>query len=265
MYEAIPPRAYSADLQSPSQAGLPHYSNISSQHDEKADCLLLSDFGDIHQRLQGSYPSLSDQAPAVQEDMRYQRPDTHHFGLRSGEGATFFKTERTDTDYRVPEFQVNLPFDQIGLKSEDSSTFLKTERADQNFRATDFPISPTFNLVADSNYSHPGTTNPQMNSYGPQGMEGYQPPSQYVASRGYISPEASHSGTFDYFPLVPQGSDLALMPRHDKPPPTRRGPFKDLQKREKTAQVRKIGSCIRCRMQRIRVRTTDKTSTWRWH
>jgi hypothetical protein len=36
--------------------------------------------------------------------------------------------------------------------------------------------------------------------------------------------------------------------------PARRGPFKDSEQREKTAHTRKIGSCIRCRMQRIRVR-----------
>lgn len=35
----------------------------------------------------------------------------------------------------------------------------------------------------------------------------------------------------------------------------KRGPFKDLNLREQTAQTRKIGSCIRCRMQRIRVST----------
>jgi hypothetical protein len=34
---------------------------------------------------------------------------------------------------------------------------------------------------------------------------------------------------------------------------SRRGPFKTQDAREKTAQTRKIGSCIRCRMQRIRV------------
>lgn len=33
----------------------------------------------------------------------------------------------------------------------------------------------------------------------------------------------------------------------------KRGPFKDHNLREQTAQTRKIGSCIRCRMQRIRV------------
>ena len=34
----------------------------------------------------------------------------------------------------------------------------------------------------------------------------------------------------------------------------KRGPFKDPGLREQTAQTRKMGSCIRCRMQRIRVR-----------
>jgi len=33
----------------------------------------------------------------------------------------------------------------------------------------------------------------------------------------------------------------------------RRGPFKNIEDREKTAHTRKIGSCVRCRMQRIRV------------
>jgi hypothetical protein len=33
----------------------------------------------------------------------------------------------------------------------------------------------------------------------------------------------------------------------------KRGPFRDPSLREQTAQTRKIGSCIRCRMQRIRV------------
>lgn len=36
--------------------------------------------------------------------------------------------------------------------------------------------------------------------------------------------------------------------------PVKRGPFKDQDSREKTALTRKMGSCIRCRMQRIRVR-----------
>lgn len=40
----------------------------------------------------------------------------------------------------------------------------------------------------------------------------------------------------------------------------RRGPFKDPSLREQTAQTRRIGSCIRCRMQRIRVGTLSPVS-----
>jgi hypothetical protein len=39
---------------------------------------------------------------------------------------------------------------------------------------------------------------------------------------------------------------------HPRTLPARRGPFKDSGQRELTARTRKIGSCIRCRMQRIR-------------
>ncbi len=40
---------------------------------------------------------------------------------------------------------------------------------------------------------------------------------------------------------------------HQKTLPARRGPFKDTDLRARTARTRKMGSCIRCRMQRIRV------------
>jgi hypothetical protein len=42
----------------------------------------------------------------------------------------------------------------------------------------------------------------------------------------------------------------------------KRGPFKDPNLREQTAQTRKIGSCIRCRMQRIRVSDVILTASW---
>lgn len=63
--------------------------------------------------------------------------------------------------------------------------------------------------------------------------------------------------------VVGDGSDHALMyhdsnygamlPSPMNRPAARRGPFKNNDDREKTAQTRKIGSCVRCRMQRIRV------------
>ena len=48
------------------------------------------------------------------------------------------------------------------------------------------------------------------------------------------------------------GLDVAVQPL-PKPPAARRGPFKNQNDRLRTAQTRRDGSCIRCRMQRIRV------------
>lgn len=66
--------------------------------------------------------------------------------------------------------------------------------------------------------------------------------------------------------MVGNGSDPAMLyqdSRYDvmvsnpmNRPAARRGPFKNNDDREKTAQTRKIGSCVRCRMQRIRVGTS---------
>lgn len=48
-------------------------------------------------------------------------------------------------------------------------------------------------------------------------------------------------------------ADLDIVHPNQKPPPSRRGPFRNLDDRQRTAETRRIGSCIRCRMQRIRV------------
>lgn len=45
----------------------------------------------------------------------------------------------------------------------------------------------------------------------------------------------------------------------------KRGPFKDAKLREQTAQTRRTGSCIRCRMQRIRVSSQVCRIIRTWH
>lgn len=80
--------------------------------------------------------------------------------------------------------------------------------------------------------------------------------------------------------MVGDGSDQAIMyhdARYDvmmanpmNRPAARRGPFKNNDDREKTAQTRKMGSCVRCRMQRIRVwfpsYPPDRSQTaWTWN
>jgi len=48
-------------------------------------------------------------------------------------------------------------------------------------------------------------------------------------------------------------STIDMIFSDQKPTAAKRGPFRDPQKREETAQRRRIGSCIRCKLQRIRV------------
>ncbi|KAK4097515.1 hypothetical protein N658DRAFT_433826 [Parathielavia hyrcaniae] len=91
-------------------------------------------------------------------------------------------------------------------------------------------------------------------------------PGAYGA-RGHSSPYDEHgialSLSSHFYPVqgfsVRSASEHA--PAHDdsadlfpapKATPVKRGPFKDQDSREKTALTRKMGSCIRCRMQRIR-------------
>ena len=73
-------------------------------------------------------------------------------------------------------------------------------------------------------------------------------PARYAVLHGY--------GNSD--PMVQEdrsggASSLDVVFPDQKAPAAKRGPFKDHDSRQKTAQTRKIGSCIRCRMQRIRV------------
>ncbi|KAK3341164.1 hypothetical protein B0T25DRAFT_464856, partial [Lasiosphaeria hispida] len=72
------------------------------------------------------------------------------------------------------------------------------------------------------------------------------PPQRYNSLQGFEVKDdpdnldiQGRSATFDLFP-------------HSRTLPARRGPFKDHDQRERTARTRKMGSCIRCRMQRIR-------------
>ncbi|KAI0136535.1 hypothetical protein BJ170DRAFT_15910 [Xylariales sp. AK1849] len=60
-----------------------------------------------------------------------------------------------------------------------------------------------------------------------------------------------------------QPAGLDILSNNNRPPPAKRGPFKSNAEREKTAETRRMGSCIRCRMQRIRceINPDDKMGT----
>ncbi|KAI0890616.1 uncharacterized protein GGS22DRAFT_15894 [Annulohypoxylon maeteangense] len=57
--------------------------------------------------------------------------------------------------------------------------------------------------------------------------------------------------------------ELDILHPNQRPPAARRGPFRSNEIRQETAETRRIGSCIRCRMQRIRceINPDDKLGT----
>ncbi|KAI1828494.1 hypothetical protein F4861DRAFT_544725 [Xylaria intraflava] len=83
------------------------------------------------------------------------------------------------------------------------------------------------------------------------------PRKQYNATRAHVHAEADRAR------MPGQLRELDIVQLHQRPPPARRGPFRNQKDRERTAETRRIGSCIRCRMQRIRCETNpdDKAGT----
>jgi hypothetical protein len=104
-----------------------------------------------------------------------------------------------------------------------------------------------------------GPTEPSNPVSDPYSAEVQSPPFGRHASFVGLSPRYSHMAGYDIkddpedLDLHGRSGALDLYP-HPRTLPARRGPFKDFDQRERTARTRKMGSCIRCRMQRIRVR-----------
>ncbi|KAL7628686.1 hypothetical protein AAE478_000201 [Parahypoxylon ruwenzoriense] len=96
-------------------------------------------------------------------------------------------------------------------------------------------------------------------------------PNHAMGTQSYSPPSSGpHRTSEDVSPQEINRTRIASKPRdldiahpNQRPPPARRGPFKSNDEREKTAETRRIGSCIRCRMQRIRCETNpeDKLGT----
>ncbi|XXG93968.1 hypothetical protein Hte_000218 [Hypoxylon texense] len=93
---------------------------------------------------------------------------------------------------------------------------------------------------------HHGLPNPGP-SHG-MGPQPYGPP----PLRQHSVNEGVYPQQVDRTPLVSKPRELDIVQPHQRPPAARRGPFKSNDDRQKTAETRRIGSCIRCRMQRIR-------------
>ncbi|KAI0394005.1 hypothetical protein F5Y17DRAFT_466511 [Xylariaceae sp. FL0594] len=82
-------------------------------------------------------------------------------------------------------------------------------------------------------------------------------------AKQYSGPEPQVHNGVDRARGPRQSRPIDIMQTHQRPMPSKRGPFRNQEEREKTAETRRIGSCIRCRMQRIRCEQNpeDKTGT----
>lgn len=82
------------------------------------------------------------------------------------------------------------------------------------------------------------------------GIDDLAPGYEMYAAYNHPTQMMDNSGAAMEFCNRPRGFDLIYSTQ--RAPPAKRGPFKDHGEREQTAQTRRIGSCVRCRMQRIR-------------
>jgi hypothetical protein len=146
----------------------------------------------------------------------------------------------------------SLDTDQGYLKSEASPIFLKSEGVGQGFRASEFHGGPTPMQPGETECAYAGVPRAEDDSYMRHNLN-YQLPPRYRIPHGYVHADGLGSEQLDHCQVMPQGNGLEVVLPNHKPPSTKRGPFKNQEKRQQTAHVRKIGSCIRCRMQRIRV------------
>lgn len=147
----------------------------------------------------------------------------------------------------------SLDTDQTFLKSETSPVYLKTEGPGQNFRGPEFHSTSTSIHPGETNCAHASVPRAEDDSYIRQGLLNYQLPPRYRVPPNYVYADGLASEQVNHGQVVSQGHSLEVVLPSHKPPSTKRGPFKNQEKRQQTAHVRKIGSCIRCRMQRIRV------------
>ncbi|KAI0482334.1 hypothetical protein GGR56DRAFT_663312 [Xylariaceae sp. FL0804] len=114
--------------------------------------------------------------------------------------------------------------------------------------------------VGPSDAQHCPPTSPENYMMGYPPYNAPPPESSMRLERQYNAPQGAMVSVPDKPQMAGQPPRLEIVDQNERPPPARRGPFKSNDIRERTAETRKIGSCIRCRMQRIRCETnpTDK-------
>lgn len=151
-------------------------------------------------------------------------------------------------------YRPSVDTDQVFLKPETSPVFLASAASSsQDFQAQGYQSAPAPTHPEDNAYRHATVPKVEDDSYNCHDMVKYPLPARFPIPHGYVHDNGLGSEQVEHCQVVSQGNGLEVVMANHKPPGTKRGPFKNQEKRQQTAYVRKIGSCIRCRMQRIRV------------
>lgn len=136
-----------------------------------------------------------------------------------------------------------------------NSRYFKSETSEHGLPTPALRNSPQMTDLVDRNASYMGDMVDigSSSSIVRQGTVGIASSSQYGLPQGYPISSTVDSGRNTQLEMQSRATNLEMVFPNQRAPPAKRGPFKDHMQRQQTAHTRKIGSCIRCRMQRIRV------------
>lgn len=151
-------------------------------------------------------------------------------------------TQQTYSDYTILQPTRSLATDQWAVQPTTSGEGMVYPGP---VPSQGYPVQPgmqSSSPVSPSNVTTRAQVFAGSSSGGPEG-----PRRQYSLTQLHVHTEVNASR------IHTQSRELDFVPPNQRPPPARRGPFRNQHDRERTAETRRIGSCIRCRMQRIRV------------
>lgn len=269
MYEVTTAPAYPTDLASPSHH-IAQNQAMASSGAQHSPLFVFSADSHASQQLHEKYPPLqpmtylSTVTPVGQEPVSTQAFSSQHDDSKTETHSTFLKPEASEHEYQTLDHrtqpQDHMRYQSFGSqqdapKTVTTSTFMKPEIPEHDYQSVGYRTGHSASHVADTNYTA-GIADSKPNHYIVDSLMRYPAQQGYQTSQDYGPQEVERNEHFGFIQLDSQGNRLDLVKHNQKPQATKRGPFKDPKKRAKTAQVRKIGSCIRCRMQRIRVSIT---------
>lgn len=138
----------------------------------------------------------------------------------------------------MPEYPVLQPTQAQPSTRNEEMTY-QTPQPNRKYSSQPVPQRGVTHIAETRDYAYPQPpyVSPESDSH------------RFGSSAGFLSVDGDAA-------LARRSTTLDIVSSQPRPSPAKRGPFKSHTERERTAETRKIGSCIRCRMQRIRVSLT---------